>query len=261
MKDVWAVWVEPRPWEPNEPWRVMVRLAEAHHAHLVETYHPLVRRVAGKMWRALPSHVELDDIVQYGSLGLLKAVEKYDPARGVNFETVAVAFIRGCVLDELRSQDWAPRSLRRKQREIDNATKAYLEETGHAPTRAEVATRLGLTESEVAGTIRATEVAKTQSLDEGSGDEEGSRYESVEDHNAPDPERARESSHIYAVVTDLIRDFTLQDQLVLSLYYYEALTLAEVGRVLGIPESRASQIHTRSMVSIRERLLSLLTPE
>lgn len=235
---------------------------EALKTKIIEKYMPLVKRVAGKMYRTLPPHVDLDDITQFGSLGLMRAVNNYDPTVGVNFETFAAASIRGLILDELRSLDWAPRSLRRRQREINKASSELESVFERAPTREEIAVHLSLTPAEVVATQQATEAAKTKSLDESveDGSDTWSKYESVEDSSQVDPETVRHSKMVHSSISGFVRSLPLQEQLVVCLYYYEGLTLAEVGRVCGIPESRASQIHTKIMVEVRSQLLELMSP-
>lgn len=237
--------------------------SEATRHKIIEKYMPLVKRVAGKMHRSLPPHVDLDDIVQFGSLGLMRAVENYNPDIGVYFETYAASSIRGLILDELRALDWAPRSLRRKQREITKTQNELESFFGRNPTIDEIATHIGITAAEVMATQQATEAAKTKSLDEPGDEDSGdgwSKYESVEDISNTDPEQVRHSKMVHSTISDYVRSLPLQDQLVICLYYYEGLTLAEVGRVGGIPESRVSQIHTKTMTNVRDQLIDMMTP-
>lgn len=227
-----------------------------HRDALTLNYVPLVQRVAGKFWRKVPSQVELDDLISYGMLGLIRAIEHYDPFGKVTFETYAVPSIRGVILDELRTLDWAPRSLRRNQRALDKARDELEALLGREPTLEEIAKKADVPISDVMTTENATDQAKPKSLDEGDNDEEYSRYEHIEDQGSPDPSTL--PTELLRMASDLITQMPVQDQAVIALYYYRGETLAEVGRELGIPESRASQIHTRVIVQVREHLASVL---
>lgn len=229
-----------------------------HRERLILAYYPLVQRVAGSMSKRIPSQVDVNDLVQYGALGLIRAVEHYDPFAGVTFETYAVASIRGVMLDELRSLDWAPRSLRRRQREIDRATELLEAKLGREPHLAETARSLGVATRYVEDTLKATENSHPRSLDEVDDDDGRSRYEHVEDLRLATPHDAAERAGLYGKLAGLISTLKPQEQLVLALYYFEGLTLAQVGRVAGIPESRASQVHARLMMAIRTELGTLL---
>lgn len=250
--------------EQREAWLVYsTERCPCHREQLIIEYYPLVRRIAGKMWRKTPPQVDLDDLISYGTLGLIRAVEHYDPERQTSFETYAVNSIRGVILDELRTLDWAPRSLRRKQRELDKATGILAAELGREPSGAELALRVERTEEEVRHTQRATEAAKPWSLDEPDDQEASSRnvvsrYDHMEDRCAPDPLRMSERAVVLAELARLIRSMRGQEQLVIVLYYYERMTLAQVGAVVGVPESRASQIHTEAMMKVRDTLTHVL---
>lgn len=274
---------EPAP--VDEAWVTYAdRRCHCHREQLILRYYPLVKRVAGKMWRATPRQVDLDDLVSYGTLGLIRAVEHYDPYAGVVFETYAVSSIRGVMLDELRSLDWAPRSLRRRQREVDAAVEELERRYLREPTLAELAMHLNEVhnatqlakwiaagnpeseyeeenpwhEAEVREVRRQTDVSKPRSLDEPNDhDVSSSRYEYVQDHNHLYGLGDMELTAVWEAVAS--SRFTWQERLVLALYYFHNMTLAEVGQVAGIPESRASTIHTRLMVRLRESLVGELT--
>lgn len=254
LDDVWATYVADR--------------CNCHRERLILAYYPLVQRVAGKMWRNFPSsQVDVEDLVSYGVLGLMRAITNYDPDRGVHFETYAVASIRSLVLDELRSLDWAPRSLRRKQREIDKFCERFESEHGRDPTAAEIAAQLTIvkivqkevvevtmTEAEVWEVRRQSEASKPRSLDE-EGEEETSRYDHVQDATATDPLDESTRTSVWNLMVDGIVQMTMLERLVLALYYFYGLPLRDVGRAAGIPESRAGQVHVGVMTKLRESLM------
>jgi RNA polymerase sigma factor for flagellar operon FliA len=209
--------------------------------------------------------VERDEVASWGVLGLIRAIERFDFGVGVQFETYAVASIRSVVLDELRKLDWAPRSLRRRQRDITEAREALEVLLSRVPTHDEVGERLGLTGAEVRKALAATEASYAKSLDEMAltdqwwANEGGTRADRLT--GGLTPHEARMTSLIGETAKALISDLTAQEQLILALYYYHGMTLAEAGRVAGIPESRASQVHSRVVTRIRAELADLLRPE
>jgi RNA polymerase sigma factor for flagellar operon FliA len=234
-------------------------------SELILRYYPLARRVAASVWKTTPSQVDLEDLVSYAVSGLIRAIDHFNPDKGVNFTTYAPVTIRGGIIDEIRSLDWVPRSLRRKQRDIARA-RAELEAQGLDASTAAVADRLGITTDDVVSVERATDAAHIRSLDEThsspegrSREDAGSRYDLVEDKTAPDPVATSQARSVTLVVQDAIRQLPMQEQLVVVLYYFEDLTLADVGRIVGIPESRASQIHSKVVMEVREAMLEVLT--
>ena len=237
-------------------------------AALVEEYWNLVRRVTAKMHRSLPQHLEREEVASWGVLGLIRAVDRFDRGMGVQFETYAVALIRSAVLDELRKLDWAPRSLRRRYREINEVRSKLESESGKTPTNEEIGERLDLTADEVRKTFVDTEASYAKSLDEIALADQKWGAASPAGINRGDklvggilPDEARMSSLIGETAEKLIRTFTAQEKLILTLYYYCEMTLAEAGRVAGIPESRASQVHSRAVTRLRSELAALLRPE
>ncbi len=219
----------------------------------------LVERAAKKIHRSLPPSVALDDLISFGTFGLLRAIEHFDPNSGVHFETYAVSAIRGVIADELRSQDWVPRSLRKKQRNIALATKELERELLREPTLQEIATKLNLAPIEIESTRMAAVNAVHSSLDEQSGDSV-SRYDLLPDTAENDPLVLVSHSEIFRVVAMNIMKFPLQEQMILLLYYHEMLTLRDISSILGISESRASQLHVRVALEVREQLKRLVGP-
>jgi RNA polymerase sigma factor FliA len=225
---------------------------------LILTYAPLVKFVAGRLGATLPSHVDEQDLVSYGLLGLIGAIERFDPGREIKFETYAIARIKGAIIDELRSLDWVPRSVRTRAREIERAI-AELERTlMRAPTDVEIAEKVGITEDELGDSL--TEISRTSiaALDElwspsGSGDQI-SLIDTIEDQSGPNPEVSLEQTELKEALGEAISRLPEREKLVVTLYYYEELTLREIGEVLGVTESRVSQLHTKAVLRLKARL-------
>lgn len=217
----------------------------------------LVERLARKFSRSLPQHVDVNDLISYGFLGLMRAISRYDPDRGVNFETFAAASVRSLILDELRSLDWAPRSLRKKQRDLKVAEDNLREELGREPTRVEVAQKLEWEVTEISTTISKTEASYHRSLDEGDLDRDWADSDDVNPASTVSVD-VKQIRHAMQMFRDVIREMPAIDQTVLALRYYEGLKLAAVGAELGITESKASQIHARAVMVVKDQLQRLL---
>jgi RNA polymerase sigma factor for flagellar operon FliA len=222
---------------------------------LLNRYLPLVRNVAGRMAINFPRSVELCDLINTGVIGLIEAFRNFDPERGVKFETYAVPRIRGAILDELRSLDWVPRSTRAKAREIERALLYFENENGRPPTDEELAEMLNLTVEELHLSLEDVSKTTLLSLDELIFREEDNRQvpriETVEDENANVILKNLEKSELQAFLVIAIDRLTEQEKLVIALYYYEELTLKEIGEVMKISESRVSQIHTKAVLKLR----------
>jgi RNA polymerase sigma factor for flagellar operon FliA len=199
---------------------------------LILTYAPLVKYVAGRLGSGLPAHVEEEDLVSYGLLGLIGAIERYDPDRDVKFETYAIARIKGAIIDELRSLDWVPRSVRARAREIERAMAALEAKLHRPPTDEEIANQVGITTEEL-------EVAL---------------IDTIEDTEAPSPESSLSATELKEALGEAIARLPEREKLVVTLYYYEELTLREIGEVLGVTESRVSQLHTKAILRLKARL-------
>ncbi len=225
---------------------------------LILHYSPLVKFVAGRVAAGLPQNIEQSDLVSYGIFGLIDAIDKFDPGRGYKFETYAISRIKGAIIDELRSIDWVPRSVRAKARAIERAYSKLENELRRSPDDKEVATELGVSEEELATTLGQISFVGVVALDEllSAGSERGSGA-TVGDTIAGgghDPVEAFESEEMRQVLADAINRMPDRERLVLTLYYYEGLTLAEIGNVLGVTESRVCQIHTKAIFQLRSRL-------
>ena len=232
---------------------------EKARERLVLAYAPLVKYVAGRMSSGLPSHVEESDLISYGLLGLISAIERFDPGREIKFETFAITRIKGSIIDELRSLDWVPRSVRAKAREIERAN-AKLEHRLHrAPTDQEMAETLETTVEEFQESLVRISNSSVVALDElwtvsdASGDQV-SLLDTIQDPQALDPSQEMDSTEMKDRLADAIARLPEREKLVVALYYYENLTLREIGEVLGVTESRVSQLHTKAVLRLKSRL-------
>ncbi|TLM77537.1 MAG: RNA polymerase sigma factor WhiG [Actinobacteria bacterium] len=226
---------------------------------LILNYSPLVKYVAGRLSASLPQTVETADLISYGIFGLIDAIEKYDPDRGIKFETYAIARIKGAIIDELRAMDWVPRSVRARAREIEAAYIKLENELKRVPEDEEVAAELGLTLRELQGIFTKLSYTSVVSFEEmwgGNSDREdrAATPGSLRDDGAEDPVAVFESKEIKQILASAIERLPEREKTVIMLYYYEGLTLKEIGEVLGVTESRVSQLHTKSVLRLRARL-------
>ncbi len=241
-------------------WREFGRSPDQHvRDRLVLHYAPLVKYVAGRVGTGLPSHVDVSDLVQSGIFGLVDAIEKFDPERGLRFETYAMQRIRGAILDDLRSQDWVPRVIRSRAREVERAHDRLGARLRRTPTDSEVAAELGVSVRELRdlyGQLRLTSVVALDDL-VGANTESGpgTAAETLPDEDAVDPATVLVDRDNRRQLAEAIAQLNERDRIVVSLYYFESLTLAEIGRVLGVTESRVSQLHTRAVLRLRAKLL------
>jgi RNA polymerase sigma factor for flagellar operon FliA len=226
---------------------------------LILTYAPLVKYVAGRLGSGLPAHVDEGDLVSYGLLGLIGAIERYDPERDVKFETYAIARIKGAIIDELRAMDWVPRSVRSRAREIERAIAELEKKLLRAPTDEEIAAKVGITEEELEESL--TEIARSSiaALDElwtvsSTGGDQIALIDTIEDTEAPDPQSSLSATEMREAIGEAIARLPEREKLVVTLYYYEELTLREIGEVLGVTESRVSQLHTKAILRLKARL-------
>lgn len=222
---------------------------------LLNSYLPLVKNVAGRMAAGFPKSVELNDLVNIGVIGLIEAFNNFDPGRGVKFETFAVPRIRGAILDELRSLDWVPRSTRAKARSIDRAITRLENQLGRGPSDKEIAESLDIPVSDLFSAKKDICFSSLLSLDEMICREDDNRQvpriETVENRETVDILQDMELAELKSYMMESISSLTEQERLVVSLYYYEELTLKEIGEIMLISESRVSQIHTRAVSRLR----------
>jgi RNA polymerase sigma factor for flagellar operon FliA len=229
---------------------------------LILTYAPLVKYVAGRLGSGLPAHVDEGDLVSYGLLGLIGAIERYDPARDVKFETYAMARIKGQIIDELRSMDWVPRSVRARARQIERAIAELEARFGRAPTDEEISKKLGISEDELEESLGEISRSSIAALDElwtvssSGGGDQVALIDTIEDESAPDPQGTLSVTEQKEALADAIARLPEREKLVVTLYYYEELTLREIGEVLGVTESRVSQLHTKAILRLKAHIAS-----
>lgn len=225
---------------------------------LVASYTPLVKYVASRVGAGLPQSVENGDLASYGTFGLLDAIDKFDLERGFKFETYAIARIKGAILDELRSIDWVPRSVRAKQRSVEVATRKLEGDLKRQPTEHEIAKELEIEPSEVRSILAKAGRLTVTSFDEtGAEGDKPSIASTVADPSVDiggDHASSESIDFIRNALAEAANDLDEREQMVLSLYYRENLTLAEVGQVLGVTESRICQIHTKAVLGLRSRI-------
>jgi RNA polymerase sigma factor for flagellar operon FliA len=226
---------------------------------LVVAYSPLVKYVAGRMASGLPAHVEEADLISYGLVGLISAIERFEPEREIKFETYAITRIKGAIIDELRSLDWVPRSVRSRAREIERANSKLEHKLQRAPSDDEMAGELSMTTDEFQEALLQISNSTVAALDElwtvsdSSGDQV-SLLDTLQDPDALDPSELMDATDMKDRVADAIARLPEREKLVVALYYYENLTLREIGEVLGVTESRVSQLHTKAVLRLRGRL-------
>jgi len=222
---------------------------------LIEQYLPLVRYIAERLASKLPQNVELDDLTSAGIFGLMDAVEGFDIARGVKFETYCTTRIRGAILDELRSLDWVPRIVRNKAQKVEIARTTLEGRLGRPPTEAEIREELGVTTEEFESMLADSHPRSMSSLSEGSREDEsrgdGSRLSVVPDHKAVDPERELRRKE---VAEFMMRGLSRKERLIMILYYFEELTMREIGATLNLSESRVCQLHSRIVQRLQQQL-------
>jgi RNA polymerase sigma factor for flagellar operon FliA len=227
---------------------------------LIVRYSPLVKFVAGRVSAGLPHSIDQSDLVSYGMFGLIDAIEKFDTDRNIKFETYAITRIKGAIIDELRSIDWVPRSVRAKARAVEQAYASLEASLGHAPSDAEVASELQISEGELQQIFGQISYIGIVALDEvisggGGGRGESATLGDTLADRGDGPMAAFEVEEMKQILAGAINRLGDREKIVLSLYYYENLTLAQIGKVLGVTESRVCQIHTKAIMQLRGRLL------
>ena len=222
-------------------------------------YSPLVKYVSGRMASGLPAHVDEADLISYGLVGLINAIERFDLEREIKFETYAITRIKGAIIDELRSLDWVPRSVRSRAREIERANSKLEHKLQRAPSDEEMAGELSMSTDEFQEALLQISNSTVAALDDlwtvsdSSGDQV-SLLDTLQDPDALDPSELMDATDMKDRVADAIARLPEREKLVVALYYYENLTLREIGEVLGVTESRVSQLHTKAVLRLRGRL-------
>jgi len=224
---------------------------------LIMDYAPLIRFVAQRISTRLPSNVEVDDLQSAGVIGLMDAIEKYDPSRDNKFKTYAEFRIRGAILDELRSQDWVPRSVRDKAKKIERMSVKMEQDLGRKPSDEELAKALEMEIGDFHELVSKVKAVSILSIDEMSGpnqQERRSLLDCVENENSKNPFTQLKSRGVKKLLMETINELPEKQKLVLSLYYYEDLNLKEIGKILQVTESRVSQLHTQAVNKLRSKL-------
>jgi RNA polymerase sigma factor for flagellar operon FliA len=241
-------------------WREFKESGESRlRERLILHYSPLVKYVAGRVGVGLPPNIEQADLVSYGIFGLIDAIEKFDLERAIKFETYAISRIKGAIIDELRAIDWIPRSVRYKAREVEKAYAALEAKLHRTPTESEVAGELGITLDELHTIFSQVSFVNVIALDEllNVGGERGDKLslvDTLEDTRAEDPVEVFETEETKYLLSRAINTLPEREKIVVTLYYYEGLTLAEIGQVLGVTESRICQMHTKAVLQLRAKL-------
>ena len=224
---------------------------------LLSRYLPLVKQIAGRMLVSLPKSVSLDELISSGIMGLISAVDHYDPTMGFKFETYAASRIKGAIYDGLRELDWVPRSVRQKARRVEKTMEVLYKELGRAPNDYEVAEKMGLGVEDYYGILDEVSVTSLMSLDESFVNNKGdsaSLSDFIEDRENQDVHDAIELKELKAVTVQVLKELPEQEKLVMALYYYEEMTLKEIGLVMDISESRVSQIHTKAIMHLKSKI-------
>lgn len=236
--------------EPN-------KLTPQQKDKLILEYAPLIKFIAQKIAVRLPSNIELDDLISSGVIGLMDAIDKYDPTRDNKFKTYAEFRIRGAILDELRSQDWVPRSVRDKSKLLDRTIIELESQLGRSPEDEEIAEKLGMSMDEYHDLVNQVRPVSLLSIDEAatfSNVDKKSILNLLEGAKVNNPFNQLNSKTVKDVVAKSIEELPERQRLVLSLYYYEDLNLKEIGKVLRVTESRVSQLHAQAVTRLRAKL-------
>ena len=233
---------------------------------LILNYSPLVKYVAGRVAVGLPANIEQADLISYGIFGLIDAIDKYDQSRGIKFETYAISRIRGAIIDELRAIDWVPRSVRFKAREVEKAYSTLENKLKRPPSDAEIAEEMGITITELnhiytqLSTVSMVALDELMSTDGGQGDKLA-LVDTIEDTRTASPMEAFESEEMKEILGEAINRLPEREKIVVTLYYFEGLTLAQIGEVLGVTESRICQMHTKAVLALKGKISEATQPE
>jgi len=254
-----------RKWEgksEEELWKIYRKTHDTSvRDFFVKQYAPLVKYVAGKVAIGMPHNVEFDDLVGFGVFGLFDAIEKYDPAKHVKFKTYAVTRIRGSIFDELRSIDWVPRSVRQKSREVEDTIRSLESRLGRSASDEEIARAMSMDVEDFQSLILKISSTSILSLNDVwyscEDDDQISIVESIESPTSLNPDTIVEREEIKRVIVEAINELPEKEKKVLILYYYEDLTLKEIGHILGVTESRISQLHTKAIMRLRSKLTNV----
>lgn len=221
---------------------------------LIIEYAPLVKYVAGRISIHIGQHVEYDDLISYGIFGLIDAIDKFDCEKGVKFETYASLRIRGEIIDNIRKLDWVPRTLRQKSKVLEQAYTELEFSLGREPSESEIAQKLNLTNEQVQELMKSSSVAMLISLDDYLDQNHEAPMVNVVNANIETPEVHFEKEEVKTILTNAINSLNEKEKKVVTLYYFEELTLKEISKIMGVSESRISQIHSKAVLKLQSKL-------
>jgi RNA polymerase sigma factor for flagellar operon FliA len=246
---------EPIVQEMDSVWKSYAATkSPALREQLIMEYAPLVKLVAGRMMIHVGQYVEFEDLTSYGIFGLMDAIDKYNPGKGIKFETYASIRIRGAIIDSIRKLEWVPRSLRAKNKHLEQVYAELAIETGREPTEEEVADKLAIPVEEAGEMIRKSSVVSLVSLDDYMEQNHDTNPLNLSANQADNPENSVETMETRKALAEAIDQLPDKDKKVITLYYFEELTLKEISAVLGVSESRVSQIHTKAVLLLKAKL-------
>ena len=233
-------------------------LSQEKRTEYIEKYAPLIRYIAERLALRLPDHISREDLISSGVLGLIDAIDKFDPNRKILFKTYAEFRIKGAILDELRSMDWVPRSIRKKSSQLEKAYQTLEKQLGRAATDEEVAENMGLSLEDFYRLLDKVKSASVLNIDTFFGNLQGSKHNDLfgllTEESSNDPLTELSIREIKNVLAQNIEKLPEKEKLVVSMYYYEELTMKEIGEILDYTESRISQLHTKAITRLRARL-------
>lgn len=256
------VWEKYKDRDELELWHIFKDTGDREvRDYLVEKYSPLVKYVAGKVAIGMPQNVEFDDLVSYGSFGLLDAINKFDPSREIKFKTYAMTRIRGSIFDELRSIDWIPRSIRQKAKQVEETIAMLENKLGHTVEDEDIAKEMNMSVTDLNTLLTKISGTSMISLNDiwylGDDNDEVSFMETLESPQNLNPDTLIEKEEVKGVIVEAIKKLPDKEKKVIVLYYYEDLTLKEIGQVLEVTESRISQLHTKAIMRLRGQLMRM----
>jgi len=242
-----------------------IEITTENREEVIKRYSPMIKYVANRIAMRLPPHIEVDDLISVGVLGLMDAISKYDSSRGAKFKTYAEFRVRGAILDELRAMDWVPRSVRQKASNVDKVVQTLQAKLSRSPEDEEVAKEMGLTLDQFHDTLNETKSIPIFSLEDLGIAKESGEQQSLLDCLAgkadADPQTQIRLVELKEIIAKAIDALPEKERLMVSLYYYEELTMKEIGAVLEITESRVSQIHSKAVYRLRTKLKAIIAEE
>jgi RNA polymerase sigma factor for flagellar operon FliA len=242
-----------------------IEITAENREEVIIRYSPMIKYVANRIAMRLPPHIEVDDLISVGVLGLMDAISKYDSSRGAKFKTYAEFRVRGAILDELRAMDWVPRSIRQKASSVDKVVQSLQVKLSRSPEDQEVAKEMGISLEQFHNTLNETKSIPVFSLDDlgiakDSGEQQ-SLLDCLAGKSDADPQTQIRLIELKEIIAKAIDSLPEKERLMVSLYYYEELTMKEIGAVLEITESRVSQIHSKAVYRLRTKLKAIIAEE